>query len=314
MSDNNQTTETASIWESDAEAKLLESRLAGFWNQDYFTRILLPLLDLKPGSRVLDVGAGNGSLTLLLARYLPEVHFVGVDITAKIVTEAQSLAQSMGITNVEFGEGDALQLPFEDESFDATLCQTLLIHVSDAARVIGEMSRVLKKGGTFMAAEYHTLYAETPIDAQRTSPEGEEGMQIARYTQMIIDGYRKAGQGDLKVGGKVPFMALQAGLQIKDIRINDRVAHAFPPYSKPSEQAALTEAASWAALFQDPSYRSWLSNNMLAGGGLEEDVDRFLELIVTPKQREAFAKGAEANYAFLWLINPVLLFTIARKP
>lgn len=314
MSDTNLTTETASLWESDAESKLLESRLAGFWNTDYFTRILLPLLDLKPGSRVLDVGAGNGSLTLLLARYLPQVHFVGVDITAKIVGEAQALAQSMGITNVEFQEGDALQLPFEDSSFDATVCQTLLIHLSNAKRAIQEMSRVLKKGGTFMAAEYHTLFGDTPIDAQRTTVEGEEGMQIARYTQMLIDGYRKGGHGDLKAGGKVPFMALQAGLQIKDIRINDRVAHAFPPYSKPNEQAALTEALSWTGVFQDPSYRSWLSANLVAAGGSESDVDRFLELVVTPGQREAFAKGAEANYAFLWLINPVLLVVIAKKP
>jgi SAM-dependent methyltransferase len=250
----------------------------------------------------------------LLARHLPEVHFIGVDITPKIVGEAQSLAKSLGISNVEFVEGDALGLPFEDSSFDATVCQTVLIHVSQAQRAIEEMSRVLKKGGTFMAAEYHTLYGDTPIDAQRTTVEGEEGMQIARYSQMIIDGYRKGGHGDLKAGGKVPFIAIKAGLQIKDIRINDRVAHAFPPYSKQSEQAALTEAASWAGLFQDPSYRIWLSTNMLAAGGSESDVDHFLELIVTKEQREAFTKGAEANYAFLWLINPVLLVTVARKP
>lgn len=314
MSNTNLTTETSSIWDSDAEAKLLESRLAGFWNGDYFTRILLPLLDLKPGSRVLDVGAGNGSLTLLLARHLPGVHVVGVDITPKMVAEAQTLAQAIGITNVEFSVGDALSLPFEDASFEAAVCQTLLIHLPNPGVAIGEMSRVLKKGGTFMAVEYHTLFAESPIDEGGTSMSGEEGMQVARYTQMLIDGYRNGGHGDLKAGGKVPFLALQAGLQIHDIRINDRVAHAFPPYHKPNEQAALMEAASWAGVFKDPTYRTWLSNNMLAGGGTEADVDRLLELLVTPSQQDSISRGAAVNYGFLWLINPVLLITIARKP
>ena len=53
------------IWESDNEARLLESRLAGFWNPDYLKHVIAPLLNLKPGARVLDVGSGTGCLTLL---------------------------------------------------------------------------------------------------------------------------------------------------------------------------------------------------------------------------------------------------------
>ena len=53
------------IWESDNEARLLESRLAGFWNPDYLKHVIAPLLNLKPGARALDVGSGTGCLTLL---------------------------------------------------------------------------------------------------------------------------------------------------------------------------------------------------------------------------------------------------------
>ncbi len=52
-----------SLWESEAEARMLEGRLNGFWNPDYLKHILLPLLNLKPGNKVLDVGTGTGALT-----------------------------------------------------------------------------------------------------------------------------------------------------------------------------------------------------------------------------------------------------------
>jgi hypothetical protein len=111
----------------------------------------------------------------------------------------------------------------------------------------------------------------------------------------------------------VPFLAAAAGLEVADVRINDRVAHAFPPYRKPAERAALAEAQAWCVLFEDPGYRAWLSGAMLAGGGSEADVDGFLGLL-SSRCREGFTQGEAGDYAFVWLINPVLLVTIARKP
>ena len=185
-------------WESDALARILESRLAGFWNPDYLQQVILPLLNLKPGARILDAGSGNGSLAFLLARFLPDAHIVGVDITPKLVADAQTQAAALGFTNVEFREGDALNLQFADASFDAAVCQTLLIHLADAAGAVREMSRVLKPGGSFMAAEYHTLNVEWPIDRQRLVLTDAEAVDCAKYTQMMISGFRNSGQGDLK--------------------------------------------------------------------------------------------------------------------
>jgi SAM-dependent methyltransferase len=298
------------LWESNAEAQLLESRMNGFWNPDYFNRIILPLLNLQPGSKVLDVGAGNGALTLLLARCLPDVRFVGVDITSTLVEEAKRQAEKMNLHNVEFMEGDALNLPFENESFDAAVCQTLLIHLSQPAKAVAEMSRILKSGGIFMAAEFHILFFENSMDSAEYSSSMEEEMALCRYTQMILHGYRKSGQGDLKIGGRVPFLAHNEGLTIVDIRINDRVPHAFPPYKKASEQNSIAEMKSWDMLFKDAGYRAWLTGAMIAGGGTESDVEGFFKLF-SFHPAEAFHE--QSNLAFVWLINPVLLVTIARK-
>lgn len=300
---------TKTIWESEAEARMLENRLNGFWNADYFTKILLPLLDLKPGNRVLDVGAGTGALTLLLARHLPKVQFVGVDLTAAMVTDAQVQAQKLGIPNVEFVEGDALSLPFEDESFDAVVCQTVLIHLGDPAGAVGEMSRVLKPGGTFMAAEYHTLFCDLPIEADRLQSTDDELSEQARFTKMIVQGYRTTGQGDLKLGGQVPFLAVNAGLRIVDVRINDRVSHAFPPYDN-TAQMGLAELQGFESLTQDPGYQAWLKGALVAGGGTEADFDAFFNLF-RRHSPEAFA--GKTDFSFVWLLNPVLLVTVARK-
>ncbi len=305
-----QTTEHETLWENEAETRMLENRLNGFWNADYFTKVLLPLLDLKPGSRVLDVGAGTGALTLLLARHNPQVQFIGIDLTAAMVADAKAQAQKLGLLNVEFEVGDALNLPYEDASFDAAVCQTVLIHLGDPAQAVQEMSRVIKPDGTFMAAEYHTLFVDLPIEANRLMPTSEEAVELGRLTQIILNGYRASGQGDIKLGGRVPFLAVDAKLSILTVRINDRVAYAFPPYNKPTEQLALTELQAWETLIRDPGYRTWLLSSMAAGGGTEADVDSLLNLL--PKHGpEIFAEGT--NFAFVWLINPVLLITIARK-
>jgi len=306
-----QTNEHSAIWENEAEARMLENRLNGFWNADYFTKILLPLLNLKPGSRVLDVGAGTGALTLLLARHNPEVQFTGIDVTATMVADAQAQAQKLGLNNVEFQEGDALNLPFPNGFFDAAMCQTLLIHLSNPAQAVLEMSRVIKPGGTFMAAEYHMLFVDLPIEADRLMPTNKEAVELGRLTQIILDGYRTSGQGDMKLGGRVPFLAVDAGLSIVDVRINDRVAHAFPPYNKPGDKIAIAELQSWETVIRDPGYIAWLRGAITAGGGTNSDVDILLDLL--PKHEpEIFSP--ESNFAFVWLVNPVLLVTIARKP
>ena len=149
-----QTSTTVNPWSDDDNSVFLRLRMKTFWNGDYFERIILPLLDLPQSGRVLDVGCGNGGISLLLAEHRPDLKITGADYESKPIEDASAYAARNGLKNLTFEQGDAHNLKYDDATFDAVVCQTVLTHVRDAETVIREMARVLKPGGIFFAAEY----------------------------------------------------------------------------------------------------------------------------------------------------------------
>jgi SAM-dependent methyltransferase len=111
-------------------------------------------LDLQPGDRVLDVGAGFGRHAFEVARRGARI--VALDYGEAEVVSTRSTVAAM----VEAGEipadrfggalrGDATCLPFPDDSFDVVITSEVLEHIQDDVAAIAEMYRVLKPGGIF---------------------------------------------------------------------------------------------------------------------------------------------------------------------
>lgn len=98
-------------------------------------------------SSVLDVGCGTGFFSRFLANGNPTISITGLEYEKKFVEYACDDAENKKL-NISFIQGDALNLPFEDESFDAVTSHTFLTSVSDPQRALKEMIRVCKKGGT----------------------------------------------------------------------------------------------------------------------------------------------------------------------
>src|SRR5919201_4367307 len=77
---------------------------------------------LEPGERVLDLGCGAGTDSLVAAQMVgPSGHVTGIDMTREMLAKARAAAAAMGRENVQFVEGEAESLPFEDEAFDVVI-------------------------------------------------------------------------------------------------------------------------------------------------------------------------------------------------
>jgi SAM-dependent methyltransferase len=99
---------------------------------------------VRAGQRLLDVACGTGVVAVTAARAGANV--TGIDITPSLVEHARENARTAGVT-IDFHEGDAEALPFDDGTFDAVLSQFGHMFAPRPAVAVSEMLRVLKPGG-----------------------------------------------------------------------------------------------------------------------------------------------------------------------
>ncbi len=109
---------------------------------------------LPPGERVLDVGSGAGMDTLVAAQMAgPSGSVTGIDMTVEMLAKARAGAVAMGAVNVDFVEGEAERLPFEDGSFDVVISNGVIDLIPDKDAVFSEIFRVLAPGGRIQIAD-----------------------------------------------------------------------------------------------------------------------------------------------------------------
>src|ERR671928_1679269 len=109
---------------------------------------------LAPGERVLDLGSGAGTDSLIAAQMVGDQgQVVGIDMTAPMLDKARAAAAELGVKNVEFVEAEAEQLPFPDESFDVVISNGVIDLIPDKDAVFSELFRVLAPGGRIQIAD-----------------------------------------------------------------------------------------------------------------------------------------------------------------
>ena len=108
-------------------------------------------LGLAEDDRVLDVPCGHGELIERLFNRWPTVEIVGVDESLPRLTQAMAKNFGSGVYLIQAATG---RLPLESRSLDAAVCTTALHSVSEPARLLAEMHRVLKPGGTLLLMDW----------------------------------------------------------------------------------------------------------------------------------------------------------------
>jgi ubiquinone/menaquinone biosynthesis C-methylase UbiE len=124
------------------------------------TRELADLCQVGEGKYVLDVGCGVGATPAYLAREYG-CRVVGVDITPKMIERSRERAKREGVEDaVELRVADARVLPFEDDTFDAVICESVVVFLEDKQRAVDEFARVVKPGG-YVGLTEMTLLKQT---------------------------------------------------------------------------------------------------------------------------------------------------------
>ena len=105
--------------------------------------------------RLIEVGAGVGAQTEILLRHFPELHVTGVEVNDAQIAEARRFLATVPWATGRYAivKGDATRLDFPSESFDCAFLCWVLEHVSDPARVLGEVRRVLSPGAPIVCSE-----------------------------------------------------------------------------------------------------------------------------------------------------------------
>ena len=114
----------------------------------------LDWLNPTPGMRWLDVGCGNGAFTELLVERAAVRHVQGIDPSDGQLAFART---RLARAPVAFDQGDAMALPYPDDSFDAAVMALVIFFVPEPARGVAEMARVVRPGGGVCAYAWDIL-------------------------------------------------------------------------------------------------------------------------------------------------------------
>ena len=149
-------------------------------------------VSIPKGGAGLDVGCGSGALTITCAKGNPNARMTGCDIwsgsykTVFSRSLCENNARAEGVSNVDFEEGNALHLPFADESFDVVTSNYVYHNISghDKQELLLETLRVLKKGGTFAIHDLmsKSRYGDMDAFVKQLKAQGYEEVQLIDTT------------------------------------------------------------------------------------------------------------------------------------
>ena len=173
---------------------LYDPLLRWVMREERFKRQLIRQARIAPGQRVLDLGCGTATLTIMLKQAHPEATFIGLDGDPKVLEIGRTKARQIGV-DITLEEGMAYQMPYPNESFDRVLSSLVFHHLATPhkRRTLQEVVRVLRPGGELHLADF--------------------GPPHTAWGRLIAPLIWRLEQASDNVAGRLPDMFRQAGLE-----------------------------------------------------------------------------------------------------
>ncbi|ANZ61272.1 demethylmenaquinone methyltransferase [Secundilactobacillus paracollinoides] len=121
----------------------------------HWRNVTMKKMALKPGDFAIDLCCGTGDWTIALAKAVgPAGHVVGLDFSEEMLAIAKKKVEAVHFEDrITLVQGDAMHLPYPDDTFDAATIGFGLRNVPDASQVLSEMARVIHPGGQVACLE-----------------------------------------------------------------------------------------------------------------------------------------------------------------
>ena len=117
-------------------------------------RVIRKIVSEKPND-VLDIATGTADLAIMLAKKLPAVRIIGVDLAENMLEVGRKKVVNLNLSNqITLKQGDSLSLPFADESFDSAMVAFGVRNFEDPVKGMSETYRVLRKNGKYFVLEF----------------------------------------------------------------------------------------------------------------------------------------------------------------
>jgi len=164
------------------------------FREEAFRRHMIEQASIQPGMRLLDLGCGTATLTILVKQLHPGVDVVGIDGDPNVLAIARAKVWKSG-ENVTLDQGMVDQLPYADRSFDRILSSLVFHHLNKDSkqRTFQEISRVLRPGGELIIVDIgppHTPWTRLISKFMARLEEASDNIQGALPGMLQSAGFR----------------------------------------------------------------------------------------------------------------------------